>query len=176
MKKLNKIRLSMAVLLCMGVLLIGIGFGIGFGEAAEFTYAGSKMLRGSTSNTITREMELYHEDDNVYIYISSLNSEENIEDCLVTSEDVKPGTIRIEADYRSVFSSPDVFHIDYGSEEGLNLNWDEPFMEVFFAFKDIVLEDIRNGQLGEYREHEYTNVVITVNPADEDRILFRDIY
>lgn len=178
MKKLNKIRLMMVGLLCSGLLIVGIGFGIGFGELSQFTYAGSKLLSDATSKNFTDDVELFHQDGQVYIDVPFFNDPLELQDCLVTSESVKPGTIHIEAGYHSVISVPTVHHYLYGDldtddDEALYLSWSASPIALFFAYKDEILTDIQSRRLGDYQECEFSNLVITVNPADKDRIIFK---
>ena len=177
MKKLNKIRLVMTGLLCGGLLTIGIGVGVSFGELSQFTYAGSKLLSDSSVKSFTTHVELFNPDAQLYINTYSFNGPFNVEDCLVTSEDVAPGTVQIEADYRSVASVPEISHHQFGyldedNAETLYLNWNGSPAALFFAYKDEILSDIQNRRLGDYRECQLSNLLISVNPADKDRINF----
>lgn len=172
MKKLNKIRLVMAGLLCGGLLLIGIGAGVGFGEFSKFTYSGTKMLSASTEKSYSEDVELFHQNGTVYIDTQGFNCHPEMQDCLITSEEVEPGTMHIELDYRSAISTPNIYHYPTDSgKESFYFSWSGPTMALLFAYKDEVLNDIKNFQLGEYREMEFSDLSITVNPADKDRIM-----
>lgn len=177
MKKQNKIRLIMAAILCAGLLIVGIGFGIGFGELSHFTYAGSKLLSNSTVKNFSSDVELFHTDGKIYISTYAFGDQLKAQDCLVVSGDVEPGIIHVDANYRSVSSVPEVFHhlsgsLDTEEAETLYFNWSGSPASLFFAYKDEVMADLKNHQLGDYRECEISDLVITVNPADKDRIIF----
>ncbi len=178
MTKLNKIRLTMAGLLCGGLLIVGIGAGVGFGELSKFTYAGEKPLSDSTTKYYSTEVELFHDQSQVYVRLPFDLTDSNTTQ-LSVSESVAPGTVRIDAAYRSSISTPQLYHNDYNNgtgeplEESLYLRSSGSPVALLFAYKDELLKDLRAHQLGDYHEFEFTDLSVTVNPADQDRIFLQ---
>lgn len=176
MTKLNKLRLTMAGLLCGGMLIIGIGTGIGFGEVSQFSYAGSQMVGDNTSKSFSSEVELFHPKGQVYLHVPYLD-ELSETPRIVVSETVAPGTVHVDATYLSSISVPQIYHNNYYSdtdevaEESLYLSSSASPVALLFSYKDAVLKDLKAHQLGDYREFAYTDLVLTVNPADKDRIV-----
>ena len=179
MNKRNKVRIIMACLLCSGLLMIGIGLGVGVGELSQFTYAGSKLLKGSSIKTVAEDIRMFHPEGRIYINAHPFSNSVEQKEILITSEDMEPGTIHIEASYRSVVSVPKIDH--YNNSGNMDMGGDETFfisdsgspVALFFAYKDEILSDIKKCQLGDYRESEYTDLAITVNPKDKERIVFQ---
>lgn len=178
MKTLTKIRLWMVGLLCAGMLMVGIGFGVGFGDLLNFSYGGSVMLSDSTEKDFTSDIELYDPEGKGNVYLSIDDGQDHSADCLVIDEKVKPGTVHIQARYRSVVSGLQVYHNEWtyqeqDPDEVIILQWDDSPVASFFAYLDDVVEDLKQGRLGEYREHELSDLIIKVNPADQHRIVMR---
>ena len=94
----------------------------------------------------------------------------------MTSTDIPQGTLRIHANYRASTSALDVYQYPNhnetdAEEESLWISPSSSPVGLFFSYKDEILNDLKNHEFGDYREFEYSDLKITVNPADADRIV-----
>ncbi len=171
----NKKRLLFLGVLCAGLLLVGVGAGMGLAEAATFTYAGDRVLPEAAElqtqtlalSTGTSEM----------LTISSQGRElhEQLREVghVETSEDVAPGMVLFELTYKTAGTDIDAWieHGEDGEPIGINLYWyGRNEIGAILACKDQILADIRDRKLGNYTAAELTDAVITVNPADAERV------
>lgn len=167
-------RLTMLGVLCAGLLLIGVGAGVAFAEYASFTYAGQRMPEQAREQSQSFTVEVDPEADYIVISGRSYGLERLMETARIeTSEELEPGTVQLDLQYRST-----------GSQ--IRLSWDQSSLgnairlyltggdnvDTLMAYKDQILEDIRNHQLGDYVAVQLTEAVITVNPADEGKIVW----
>lgn len=168
-------RLTMLGVLCAGLLLMGIGVGVAFAEYSSFTYAGQRMPEHAQAQSESFTAMLDPEADKIVIGgygtgVCQLAETARIE----VSEELEPGTVRLDFQYRSIGSR-------------IRVNWDEsPLgntihvyrynrgsdMDLLMAYKDQILEDIRDHRLGDYVALQLTEAVITVNSADAEKIVF----
>lgn len=186
MSKLKKLRAVMAGILCAGLLLVGIGFGVGFGEFSSFTYAGHFPLDGM-ENQFYSEVLTLEEGANLHIapqYISNgimraslVIPLRDIE--LATDNSIPSGQVKVDVSYRSVYSVIGINCYSTGNgttnlDRQLNIYTTPPYtspLAIFMTYKDRVLKDLQLRKLGDYDEILLDRVVITVNPADTDRII-----
>lgn len=186
MSKLKKLRAVMAGILCAGLLLVGIGFGVAFGEFSSFTYAGHSELDGMVPRTYSDKLVL---EDNARLYISANYSTYDPFNAysgdpaqhvkLTTDSSVPKGHVKVNAMYRSVYSSLQFncyrLNDDDSAPEWQMHLYTTPYyaspLAILMAYKDQVLEDIQQNRLGDYDEIIIEQVVITINPADADRII-----
>lgn len=169
----KRFRLAMLGLLCGGLLLVGIGAGVTFAEVSSFSYGGEKPLDSAQTQSKRFEVSLEEKWERFYISTDALQLSEPAR--IETSEDVEPGAVRIDLHYQT--AGP---HVSYYSREEkntstkayMNLYWtggDE--LSLLLACKDQLLTDIRDRKISDYIAMWMTDVVITVNPADAERVV-----
>ena len=162
--------------LCAGLVLVGVGGGMGLAEAATFTYAGVVVLQQVAERSQTLTVRLRADGGQVYLdsYASGLSQQLRDVARIVTSEDVQPNSIRLDLRYDSagmeVYAWND--HADgKGTDQWVHLAWEyEHEWEMLLACKDQILSDIKDHQIGDYILGKLTGAVITVNPADAERV------
>lgn len=186
MRNLQKLRAAAAGILCAGLLLVGIGIGVGFVELSHFTYAGHFTLDGMTSQSYSEVLTL---EDHTSLYVSpyytpygtiSISHNTPVQGVDVETDSSLPtGQVRVDVTYRSVYSEVHLNCYEIGNgttDPAWRLNiYTTPKssspLPIFMAYKDRVLNDIRQHKLGDYDEVLLDRVVIAVNPADKNRIL-----
>lgn len=185
MRDLKKFRTMMAGLLCGGLLLVGIGFGVGFGEFSRFSYGGTSTLNGMETRTSSEKLTL--EDGEVlhlsprcsfygafrFYYMDPLQGFQ-----METDSMVAPGTVLIQTDYRSVYSTVQLRFYASDQIDGvlhqraeLCAVPDSTPLAVIMAYKNQVLADLHRNTLADYEEIQVDRVVVTVNPADAHRVI-----
>lgn len=189
MSNLKKLRAVMAGLLCAGLLFVGIGVGVGFGEFSKFTYAGHTTLDGMVPRTYSEQLPL-EEGETLHIsprhefygYWGAYPEEPNEGVQIKTDISIPNGQVKVDVEYRSVYSGIQVsrYYIGNGTtnlDRQLNI-YTSPYyaspLAIIMAYKDQALEDIRQHKLGDYDEVLVDQVVITINPADADRVVLED--
>ena len=172
---MRNIRLTMLGLLCAGLVLCGVGAGVAFSEFSAFTYAGEQMIEGAQSRTQSLTVELESASGPVYLSDYFYDAPVRLADAarLEVSGDVPAGTMRWDLSYES--AGPEaVFWTEVEDHyEWVRLSWrryDEA--SLFLACKDQVLSDVRRHQIGRYLPVRLTEAVVTVNPADAERVRF----
>ncbi len=170
----KRFRLAMLGLLCGGLLLVGIGAGVTFAEVSSFSYGGEKPLDSAHTQSQRFEVPLEEKWERFYISTDGLQLSEPAR--IETSEDVEPGTIRIDLLYQT--AGPQVAYYSWEEKSAnskktyMNLYWtgrDE--LSLLLACKDQLLTDIRDRKISDYIAMWMINVVITVNPADAERVV-----
>lgn len=169
---MRKLRITALILVCLGLLIGGIGIGMCFVEASSFTYRDTARLNMTQEDTATLPISL--EDDQrllSYGVIGDFVLKENLSVQLLEDKEVPAGTLQVEVDYRSVPGCDmDLYWFDYG-EGGIHVNIAPNVrVEALMNAKDQILSDIKNRRIGEYQFAEITGVTFTVNPADRGKI------
>lgn len=186
MNKLKKLRVVMAGILCAGLLLVGIGVGVGFGEFSRFSYGGRTQLNGMVPRTFSESLVL-EEGETLHVpsVYASYGTDGIYRDTPIrgvqyqTDVSVPQGQVQVDVEYRSVYSSVQVSRyylsdFEKNPDRMLNLYTYLQFgspLAVLMAYKDQALEDIRQHRLSDYDEILIDQVVITVNPADKGRVV-----
>lgn len=169
---MRKLRISALILVCLGLLVGGIGIGMCFVEASSFTYRDTARLKMTQENTATLCISL-QEDQRLLSYgvIGDSILEENLSAQLLEDREVPAGTIQVDVDYRSIPGcGMDLYWFDYG-EGAIRVNIAPNLRaEALLNAKDQILSDLKNRRIGEYQFAEITGVTFTVNPADRDQI------
>ena len=141
-------RLTMLGLLCGGLLLVGIGAGVTFAEVSSFSYAGEKLLDQVQAQSKSFEVSL--EEGWERLYISSYGLELSETARIEISEDMEPGSVRIDLDYQT--AGP---RVSYSWEEGdneayMNLYWtNREELSLLLACKDQLLTDIQDRKISD---------------------------
>lgn len=138
-----------------GILVCGIGAGISFMEAAGFSYAGERQMGTIKETTLYHQVYEYEDMDICWI---NCNSNNNSKPEMVSDNSLPEGSIEMDVEYNDDFEKPNLYQSNtYNEEEDLVVEeghihvslYAEP-VKIMMRYKDIVLEDIRNGQIGSY--------------------------
>lgn len=166
-------RLTMLGVLCAGLLLVGIGAGVAFAEYSAFTYAGERLPEWAQEQSQSFTAEVDPDANWIVISGRSPGFEQLAETSRIeASEDQEPGTVRLDLQYRSMAPQIRVSWDQSPLGNTVRLYWaGGSDVELLLAYKDQVLEDIRSHQIGDYVAGQLTEAVITVNPADEMKIV-----
>lgn len=167
------LRLTMLGLLCGGLLLIGIGAGVAFAEYSSFTYAGQRVPEQAQAQTQSFTAKVDQGAEQIVISGNSsgiypLEETARIE----VSEDLEPGTVQLDLQYQSIGPKIRASWDQSDPASMIRLYWtggDD--IALLMSYKDQILEDIRGRQVGDYVAALLTEAVITVNPADEAKIV-----
>ena len=175
---MRKTRLILLGILCAGLLLCGIGAGVTLAEVSSFSYSGRQLIQPMENRTQTLTVSLESADGAIRFqnYLDVYDSDVRLEDvCRLESSDaVTPGTLQLDASYDTAGPEISIWN-DYWPEENLellHLGWNSgDELAMLLSCKDQILSDIRDHQLGTYLPVQVKEIVITVNPADADRVL-----
>ena len=176
---MRKLRITALILVCLGLLIGGIGIGICFVEASSFTYRDTARLNMTQTDTATTFIPVEEGERLVNYQCSRYSTWEMLlsEDAQVpeikTDSQQEKGTIRADVTYRSVpgFTLDLLVTYSYSKEEDIILQfYHNVGTEALLSAKDQILSDIKNRRIGEYVWAEITGVTFTVNPADRDKI------
>lgn len=172
----RKFRLMMLGILCGGLLLAGVGAGVGFSEAATFTYAGETLLEQAEPQAQQLTVHLRGDGGQIFVnsYVPGLDIQLGDMARIVVSEDVQPNTMELDLRYDSVGMDMYTWN-DHGEGKGadqeVHLSWAHGSnLELLLACKDQLLADLKDHQIGDYIPARLTDMVITVNPADAARV------
>lgn len=177
-----------------GILICGLGVGIGFAEISGFTYVGDRHMGTMAEDTITYQTSEEIDEYRVYLpYHRGIGKE------LVVSDNTLPqGTIAIDVEYTDDFEKPYLAETYYEYVEDtedmdeesvayeeqalsekpqkimeLSIYYDMNEMKAFMKYKDVILEDIKNKEIGSYMNDtsHYFNFKIRYSPELEKRIV-----
>ena len=171
MTRCNQIRLTLVGLFCAGLLLIGIGVGISFNTASEFTYAGSCLLDSTSAKHTSFEVPLqegfkYDVISPLYLMLSPSADAVSVE----YDPAAAPGTLRLDVYYRSAVTEPYLNTCDLTENTGeifLGGSMRKP-IGLLFAYKDTLFSDLRNRRIGDYLEFSIDRVILTAHPDDAE--------
>lgn len=177
---MRKLRITALILVCLGLLMSGVGIGMCFVEASSFTYRDTVRLNMTQTDAVFTSIYL-EEGEKLTGYEIYDSSSQNIvltPDAQIpqiqTDSQLEEGVVQVEVAYRSVPGfKPYLGTVSLVSNEAHRLLYiSTGFMQAtaLLSVKDQVLSDIKNRQIGEYLWAEITGVTFTVNPADRDKI------
>ena len=92
---------------------------------------------------------------------------------LEVSSDIPAGTLRLDATYDSAGPELAVWTDSWaeGNQEWVHVSWQAADdLALLFSCKDQLLSDLRDRRVTSYVPAELREMVVTVNPADADRI------
>lgn len=165
--KREKLRLLAGGMLCLGVLLGGMGAGVAFGEFSGFTYRKIAVKEGQLeTENYTCSLDTAEGPFRVLSYTDSAVRS------LESDESVPVNTMEVSVVYNSQVCRPDIW-----TEEG-NLIIDiygtgsESELERLMEWKDGILEGIKERELRDYQVEWVRSVTCRVNPADLEKIIF----
>lgn len=166
-----------------GILLCGLGTGIGFVEFSHFTYAGDRELGTIKEETLTYvaedDVDTYYvrvpfgRNHGKTVNMVSDNSlpEGAIEIDVQYNDDYEMPYLYGEEWYSPYYEEYESYEYDEYLVEGtdeetvveeeeikregcLNVYLDSDPVKIMMRYKDIILEDIKNGQIGSYSSDE----------------------
>lgn len=160
--------------LCGGLLLMGIGAGIQLAEISALSYGGEILMENTTHTqrmvlSLSPHAEFIHLKSEDESLASQLRELHRIE----VEDSVDPGTAVVEVQYEGI---PVEFTYDTDTDQvpllqAFYFSWfNDREVSTLMAYKDMVLEDLKLGQLSDYKLWQLREVTIRVNPADADRI------
>lgn len=177
---MRKLRIIALILVCLGLLIGGIGIGMCFVEASSFTYRDTARLNMTQTDTVSTSIYLDDEEKLTGYQIYDTNSQNIVlsPDAQIplvqTDSQLEEGVVQVEVTYRSMPGfTPYLWTVSLVSNENNRLMYiSTGFMQAkaILSVKDQILSDIRNRRIGEYQFAEITGVTFTVNPADRDKI------
>lgn len=167
-------RLAMLGLFCAGLLMIGIGAGVAFAEYSSFTYAGQRVPEQAQTQSQSFTAALDPEAPWISISGRSPGLDQLAETASIeVSEELAPGTVRLDLQYRSAGPALRASWDREVPGDSIRLYWTGGSeVELLMTYKDRVLADIRDRRLGEYVAIQLTKAVVTVNPADAEKIVW----
>ncbi|WP_298019153.1 hypothetical protein [uncultured Dysosmobacter sp.] len=175
MRNKKTFRLTMLGILCGGLLLVGVGAGVAFAEYSTFTYAGERVPEQAQLQSASFTAQVDPEAQQIVIggYGTGLYQLEETAR-IETSEDLEPGTLQFDFQYRSIGPKLDLSWDREPLGDSIRLYWynNESELNLLLSCKDQLLADIRDHQIGDYAAVQLTDAVITVNPAGAEKILF----
>ena len=155
----------------VGILLIGIGTGIAFGEYSGFTYGGEVVL--GTENTEVETMECVITMSEEKIRIANYTSK-NVD--VVEDKSLKDGQVRVEVIANPKYISSHMFFEKYD-----NLEYDTEYtsgfdgeiqihtgrligdFELFMELKDDFLQNLKNSVIKNYYLDAVKSVTVKAN-------------
>lgn len=172
---MGKIRLTLLGIFCAGLLLGGIGAGVAFSTFSSFTYAGKQVIDGAEVRSQRLEVPLESDAGPVRLNDYFGGGSLRLRDVgrIEVSEAVPAGTLLWEMTYETAGPEISVWTDFYPEEnqEWVHLSWSGGNdLALLLACKNQVLSDIRAHRIGEYLPARLGEAVISVNPADADRV------
>lgn len=175
---MRKIRLILLGVLCAGLLVCGVGTGVTLAEVSTFSYGGQQLLESAQLRTQSLTVTLDLPGSTVYLedLLYGWGSDVRLMDVsrLELSNDVPAGTLRLDATYDSAGPELAVWNESWaeGNQEWVHVSWQAADdLALLFSCKDQLLSDLRAHHLSSYVPAELREMVVTVNPADADRII-----
>lgn len=169
-----------------GILICGLGAGVCFVEFGGLSYAGERQMGTIKEATLYHQVYEYETMDTCFIECYSNSNNERPE--IVSDNSLPEGGIEMDVEYNDDFERPSLCQRNsYSSEEesatgeaGMVVKegyihislYSEP-MKIIMRYKDIVLEDVKNGQIGSYAPEYgtyFTIKKIRYSPELEEKI------
>lgn len=184
--------------LCVGILLCGLGAGISLIEYSSFQYMGKKDIGGDRreTETITRKIGKENKkNEKIYIHCWDV---ENRNVTIEASETVPKNSLQFVVEYnpdnvkqanirKEVELGDDVYDaVEYADSEWLensaveekkySIYYVEPVntydsdLELLFSCKDEILNNLKEKKFYEYKNSTITGVKVLVHPSNEGRV------
>lgn len=169
-----------------GILFCGLGAGVSFVEFSGLSYAGERQMGTIKETTLYHQVYEYETMDTCFIECYSNRNNERPE--IVSDNSLPEGGIEMDVEYNDDFERPSLYQRNsYSSEDesaagGAGLVAEEGYihislysepMKIIMRYKDIVLEDVKNGQIGSYAPEYgtyFTIKEIRYSPELEEKI------
>lgn len=167
-------RKIMAVIICAGIFIIGIGTGISFLEYAGFEYGGSKKLYegGRTTDLYTLAFD---EDEAEEAFIEFLTYSNSVETEVISDSTVSQNQIIFEITYHQDYGIPNVEKRDSEKNQYTIMEERENAkseLEVFMDYKGHWLDDMKNRVVTDYKRDRGWECNIKVSPDNVGKINF----
>lgn len=172
----------------MGIVLIGVGCGIAFGEYSQFTYGGKQtcVLQEDTKEfTFKLDDNISEDEKKIYYYTVGCEDVKIIED-----DEIKNDEICFEVSYNKELVEPKVeksysaannymYQTEESKEEindeiyevGFYYNNSYDDLELFMMCKDKLLKDLKNNKISDYSPRYLTGCIIKVAPDNYDKVI-----
>lgn len=191
-------RMILVGVLCVGILLCGLGAGISLIEYSSFQYMGKKDIGGDRreTETITRKIGKENKkNEKIYIHCWDV---ENRNVTIEASETVPKNSLQFVVEYnpdnvkqanirKEVELGDDVNDaVEYADSEWLensaveekkySIYYVEPVntydsdLELLFSCKDEILNNLKEKKFYEYKNSTITGVKVLVHPSNEGRV------
>ena len=191
-------RMILVGVLCVGILLCGLGAGISLIEYSSFQYMGKKDIGGDRreTETITRKIGKENKkNEKIYIHCWDV---ENRNVTIEASETVPKNSLQFVVEYnpdnvkqanirKEVELGDDVYDaVEYADGEWLensaveekkySIYYVEPVntydsdLELLFSCKDEILNNLKEKKFYEYKNSTITGVKVLVLPSNEGRV------
>ena len=191
-------RMILVGVLCVGILLCGLGAGISLIEYSSFQYMGKKDIGGDRreTETITRKIGKENKkNEKIYIHCWDV---ENRNVTIEASETVPKNSLQFVVEYnpdnvkqanirKEVELGDDVYDaVEYADGEWLEnsaveekkysiydvepVNTYDSDLELLFSCKDEILNNLKEKKFYEYKNSTITGVKVLVHPSNEGRV------
>ncbi len=178
-----KVRGVLLVLILAGVLAGGIGTGAAIAEYSSMTYLGVRIL--GEDQMVTEELDFAFDPELGKVEVLPVWYGGGEHAALRTDASVPEHTIRYQVTYdpRQVQPKVTLQEAETGLEgeaadqiQGTLLleRWYQDDSELWWSQKDVILQDLKNRQFASYRAPGITEIVILVNPADRQQIVYQE--
>lgn len=163
-----------------GILFCGLGAGVSFVEFSGLSYAGERQMGTIKETTLYHQVYEYETMDTCFVYCSS--NRNNNRTRIVSDNSLPEGGIEMDVEYNDDFERPYLYQSNSYSSEGEKPVIEEGYIhislysepvKIIMRYKDIVLEDMKNGQLGSYYPEYgtyFTIKEIRYSPELEEKI------
>lgn len=149
-----------------GILICGLGAGVSFVELSGLSYAGDRQMGTIRETSISCQLYDY-EDADIYFY--NYRTKKNQRPEMVSDNSLPAGCVEMDVEYNDDFEEPYLYQNNsYGAtteegmeveEVGIHVSLYADSVKVMMKYKDILLEDMKNGQIGSYyHDDAYFNV------------------
>lgn len=163
---MKRLRMLAGGMLCLGVLLGGIGLGIAFGEFSGFTYRKISAEEGQfQTERYTCSLET---EDGPFRILSYTDSTKSLE----ADETVPVNTMEVSVVYNSQVCQPDIWSEDGKLVIDIYDTNTKSDLERLMEWKDEVLEGLKEREFRDYQVEWVQSVTCRVNPADLEKIIF----
>lgn len=141
-----------------GILLCGLGVGVSFVEFSGLTYAGERQMGTIKETTLSCQLYEYEEADACFIAYYNGSREKRPE--MVSDNSLPAGSVEMDVEYNDDFERPQLYQTsaygeredgeNYVEEVGVHISLYSDPVKIIMKYKDIFLEDMKNGQIGSY--------------------------
>ena len=160
--------------LCGGLLLMGVGVGVQLAEVSALSYGGEVLVE-HTPRVQQMVVSLSPHAERIHLKSDDGRFANQIRESyrIQVQESVDPGTAVVEFRYEGT-----PVELNYDSDtsqvpllQTISFSWFyDSELSTLMTCKDVLLEDLKQGQLRDYKPWDLTEVIISVNPEDADRI------
>lgn len=150
-----------------GILFCGLGAGVSLVEFSGLSYAGDRQMGTVRETTLSCQLYEYEKADTCFINYYNGDGERRPE--MVSDNSLPAGRVEMDVEYNDDFEKPRLYQSDfygetedgekYVEEVGIHISlYSEP-VKLIMKYKDIFLEDMKNGQIGSYYDDDtYFNI------------------